>query len=251
LRVNGHHCTFELDTGALHTIISINNWNKLGSPVIRPSKFQLKSFGVTTLRIKGECDVNVEYTEQKFILSAIVAYESRPPLLGPQWINRLQLDLNHIVYGQNYIRYSVPKNQNQSQPLPSQEFKQWEEPQLVWSRVHMDFAGPIWGSKRLIIIDAKSTFRIVVDMKNDTTAKNLCNALEKVINWFGPPEMLVSDNGSPFSSHENGINHVTTPSYHPASNGFAERFVRTFEETILKEQESKQTDKFMALRNVI
>ena len=122
----------------------------------------------------------------------------------------------------------------------------------------MDFAGPIWGSEWLIITDAKSKFPVVVDMKNDTTAKNLCSALEKVIDWFGPPEMLVSDNSPPFNSYEMqkfynkyGINHVTTPPYYPASNGLAERFVRTFKETILKEQESKQTDKFTAVRNVL
>jgi hypothetical protein len=122
----------------------------------------------------------------------------------------------------------------------------------------MDFADPLWGSKCLIIIDAKSKFPFVFDMKNDTTAKNLCDALEMVIDWFGPPKTLVSDNGPPFISHEMkkfynkyGIDHVTTSPYHPASNGIAERFVRTFKETILKEQESEQMDKFTTLRNVL
>jgi hypothetical protein len=147
---------------------------------------------------------------------------------------------------------------SQSHSKPTQQFKQWEEPDMVWSRVHMDFAGPIWGSKWLIIIDAKSKFPFVFDMKNDTTAKNLCNALEMVIDWFGPPKTLVSDNGPPFISHEMkkfynkyGIDHITTSPYHPASNGIAERFVRTFKETLLKEQESEQMDKFTTLRNVL
>ena len=141
---------------------------------------------------------------------------------------------------------------------PPQTFKQWEEPDMVWCRVHMDFVGPLWNSKWLILVDAKSKFPFVFDMKNDTTAKNLCNALETVIDWFGPPKTLVSDNGPPFTSHEMknfygkyGIDHITTPPYHPASNGVAERFVRTFKETILKERESKHLDKLTALRNVL
>jgi len=71
---------------------------------------------------------------------------------------------------------------------------------------------------------------------------------------FSLPGKLCLNKAPPpprFNSHENGINHVTTLSYHPASNGLAERFLPTFKETILKEQGSKQTDKFMALKNVI
>jgi hypothetical protein len=36
---------------------------------------------------------------------------------------------------------------SQLQPIPKQHFKSWEEPNYVWSRVHMDFLGPIWNSK--------------------------------------------------------------------------------------------------------
>ena len=50
----------------------------------------------------------------------------------------------------------------------------------------------------------------------------------------GIPEIIVSDNGSVFTSKEfqqfaqmNGFKHVTTAPYHPASNGLAERAVKT------------------------
>ncbi|CAF3389388.1 unnamed protein product [Rotaria sp. Silwood1] len=122
----------------------------------------------------------------------------------------------------------------------------------------MDFAGPICNSKWLILIDAKSKFPIVADTKNDTTAKSLCDALEQVIDWFGPSETLVSDNGPPFNSYEMNqfyekydINHITTTPYHPASNGLTERFFRSFKEGMLKEQQMGQTNKLIALRNVL
>jgi transposase InsO family protein len=141
---------------------------------------------------------------------------------------------------------------------PKEDFKPWPEPEHVWSRVHMDFLGPVWSSKWLIVIDAKSKFPFVADMGNDTSAKNVCNVLEQAIDWLGPPTTLVSDNGPPFTSFEMGefykkygIEHLTTAPYHPPSNGIAERFVRSFKEGMLKQQQSGQTNKLVALRNVL
>ena len=51
----------------------------------------------------------------------------------------------------------------QTAPQPNANFHPWPEPENVWSRVHMDFAGPLWGSKWLILIDAKSKFPFVAD----------------------------------------------------------------------------------------
>ena len=55
------------------------------------------------------------------------------------------------------------------------------------------------------------------------------------------PEMLVSDNGTPFTSAEfqefvnrNAIDHVQTSPYHPASNGLTKRAIQTFKSSMKK-----------------
>ncbi|CAF1493877.1 unnamed protein product [Adineta steineri] len=166
------------------------------------------------------------------------------------WWPKMEMDIENIAKSCKTCAATAPK--------PKEDFKPWPEPDHNWSRVHMDFLGPLWNSKWLVMVDAKSKFPFVADMGNDTSAKNLCNVLEQAIDWLGPPTTLVSDNGPPFTSFEMnefykkyGIQNITTAPYHPPSNGIAERFVRSFKEGMIKEQESGQTNKSIALRNVL
>ncbi|CAF1240779.1 unnamed protein product [Adineta ricciae] len=166
------------------------------------------------------------------------------------WWPKMELDIENMTKSCKICAMIAAK--------PKEDFKPWPEPELVWSRVHMDFLGPLWNSKWLVMVDAKSKFPFVADMGHDTSAKNLCNVLEQAIDWLGPPTTLVSDNGPPFTSFEMkefykqyGIEHITTPPYHPPSNGIAERFVRSFKEGMIMQQESGQTNKSVALRNVL
>ncbi len=67
-----------------------------------------------------------------------------------------------------------------------------------------------------------------------TTSTATIQQLWSIFATFGLPEVLVSDNGPNFKSAEfelflrrNGIRHKTSPPYHPATNGLAERAVQT------------------------
>ncbi|PAA85105.1 hypothetical protein BOX15_Mlig029664g9 [Macrostomum lignano] len=114
----------------------------------------------------------------------------------------------------------------------------WPEPDNPWERVHIDFAGPIEGKYLLIIVDAHSSYPevfITSDMKADT----VISRLGRLFSQQGVPKCLVSDNGPSFVSEavtgwltQIGCSHITTPAYHPQSNGIAERMVRTVKETI-------------------
>ena len=77
-------------------------------------------------------------------------------------------------------------------------------------------------------------------VKNATSSTTI-TALRSIFATHGIPELLVSDNGSVFTSAEfkcftqqNGIRHATSAPYHPATNGLAERAVQTFKSFLKK-----------------
>ena len=116
----------------------------------------------------------------------------------------------------------------------------WEWPECAWSRVHVDFAGPFEGSMFLLVVDAYSKWIEVVPVRH-ATSQTTIEKLRVIFATHGIPEMLVSDNGTPFTSADfqefvtrNAIRHVLTSPYHPASNGLAERAVQTFKSAMRK-----------------
>ena len=109
-----------------------------------------------------------------------------------------------------------------------------------WSRVHADYAGPFLGRMFLIMVDAHTKW-IDVHITNSATSLVTIEKMRSTFAMLGLPEVLVTDNGTAFTSAEfehfckhNGIRHVTSSPYHPASNGLAERAVQTFKEGMKK-----------------
>lgn len=116
----------------------------------------------------------------------------------------------------------------------------WPWPSRPWTRLHLDFLGPIGGHRYLIIIDACSKWIEVYPMKC-TSASVVISKLREVCSRFGIPRQIVSDNGPPFTSDElkifmrhNGIQHIFSAPYHPASNGAAENAVKICKRVIIK-----------------
>lgn len=116
----------------------------------------------------------------------------------------------------------------------------WEWPDRPWARVHVDHAGPFLGKHFLVVVDAYSKW-LIVTVVPALTSQCTIRHLREIFATHGLPELLVSDNGTAFTSSEfkefmvrNGIRHVTTAPYHPSSNGLAERAVRTFKEGMKK-----------------
>nr|VZH93120.1 unnamed protein product [Spirometra erinaceieuropaei] len=127
----------------------------------------------------------------------------------------------------------------------------WQPPERPWSRVHIDFAGPLNGVSYLILVDAYSKWPKIAPL-NPATASSTIAFLRRIFSQHGLPEVLVSDNGSQFTSssfedfcRQHNIQHLCSPPYHPQSNGQAERFVDTFKRALLKARGEGTTDEIV------
>ena len=93
--------------------------------------------------------------------------------------------------------------------------------------------------------------------------KQVISSSKHLIASFGIPKQIVTDNSPQFVANEfrdfcnqQGIFHSLTPSYHPKSNGLAERFIQSFKravrrglETLRANLQDVVTDFLMVYRN--
>ena len=82
---------------------------------------------------------------------------------------------------------------------PSTVLHPWEWPKQPWCRIHVDYAGPLFGKMYLIIVHTHSKWMEVHITNGCTTAITIDKLL---FASFGLPQVLVSDNGPAFSSTE-------------------------------------------------
>ena len=114
----------------------------------------------------------------------------------------------------------------------------WEWATARWQRIHIDYAGPFQNSMFLVVVHAHSKWPEVIPA-NSTTSSSTIEVLRDLFARYGIPEQIVSNNSAQFVSEEsqvfvgsNGIRHITSAPYHPATNGLAERAVQTFKQAL-------------------
>lgn len=122
----------------------------------------------------------------------------------------------------------------------------WAPEDGVWSRIHVDFAGPINNFYFLIVIDSFSKFVEVFKTKEITTAFTI-SKIRELFSRYGLVDILVSDNGRQFTSDDfrkflkmNNVQHVLTAPGHPATNGQAENIVKTLKKSIISNLKSNE-----------
>lgn len=145
------------------------------------------------------------------------------------WWPKLDSDI------ENFLRSCTGCQENRQKDTEVPIFS-WTIPSEVWSRVHIDFAGPFLGKMWLVVVDARSKWLEVIPT-NGTTTRTTINHLQELFSRYGYPHTIVSDNGPQLTSFEFksfcdslNIKHARITPYHPKSNGLAERCVRTFKE---------------------
>ena len=91
-----------------------------------------------------------------------------------------------------------------------------------------------------------------VHITSGATSAITINKMKLTYSSLGLPEILVTDNGPAFARQEftaftkaNGIRHITSVPYHPASNGLAERAVQTFKAAMKKLKQGPLEDRVM------
>ena len=91
------------------------------------------------------------------------------------------------------------------------------------------------GNNYILVITDYFTKWVEVIALPDWTAETTCKALvDKIINYHGPPRVIVTDRGTNFTSELFNhlckalkTKHCTTTAYHPQTNGLTERFNKT------------------------
>ena len=112
-------------------------------------------------------------------------------------------------------------------------------PQLPWQAVASD-CFELEGEHCAVLVDLYSDFIEIVCLP-DMSTKTLIQQMKPILATHGTPALLITDNGTNYSSQEFkkftqawDINHITTSPHHPKSNGKAESAVKIIKGIISK-----------------
>ncbi|KAG7304206.1 hypothetical protein JYU34_011144 [Plutella xylostella] len=113
----------------------------------------------------------------------------------------------------------------------------WPYPAKPWQRMHLDMF-TLYNKQFLVAIDAHTKW-VECYLMEKTDSKSVLDKLSEIFCRYGLVRTLVTDNGSNFVSIEfedfcnkNGIQHLTSAPYHPASNGQAENTVKSVKKAL-------------------
>nr|XP_039266337.1 uncharacterized protein K02A2.6-like [Styela clava] len=120
-----------------------------------------------------------------------------------------------------------------------QPLRMSELPRAVWKSLSADFCGPYpSGDYLLVVIDNYSRFP-VVELVKSTSARSVIPIFDKIFATHGFCEVLKTDNGTPFQSHEFkrfmdycGIHHQKITPLWPRGNAQAENFMKPLNKAI-------------------
>ena len=138
------------------------------------------------------------------------------------------------------------RNAQAREPLKSHEL-----PGRPWQKIAVDLF-ELDKQDYVVIVDYYSKFFEVSHLPN-SKSKTVINHIKPHLARYGIPEIIISDNGPEFSSHEfeelakhYGFKHITSSPTYSQSNGLVERAVQTAKST-LKKAKAENKDFHLAL----
>ena len=145
------------------------------------------------------------------------------------------------------LKFAVANRQDHIGPSLGQEV-----PTTPWTKLASDIF--TWQNNNyLILVDYMSRFPIVRKLTS-MTAECVTTHLTSIFNEYGPPEMIVTDNGPCYNSEtfraamlQHGVHHITISPHYHQSNGLAEGYVRIVKSLFNKAHE-QGTNPLIALR---
>ena len=75
-------------------------------------------------------------------------------------------------------------------------------PNAPWTKLHIDFKGPLPGGKHLLVVIDRYSRYPEVEIVNSTNTDTVLRKLKKIFAAHGILEIVVTDNGQPFSSND-------------------------------------------------
>lgn len=209
-----------------------NGWPKsVGNESLKPYFLRKGELSIESDCVFWGCRLVIPMSLRKAVLTEIHKthmgiVKSKSLARSYFWWPLMDRDLEDIVKScENCLAY---RNNPEKCSLIS-----WDWPHGPWQRLHLDFMGPIFNRKFLVIVDAHSKWLECLDMGNNISSRNTIEKLRQIFSRFGLPTTVVTDNGTSFVSAEfkeflnkNKIFHITCPVGHPASNGQAENGVK-------------------------
>ena len=216
----------------------LRGWKESDNPALQPYQQRQNELSTHDGCLLWGNRVIIPIAGRKFVLDEL--HEGHPGVSKMKslarsfvWWPKMDSEIEECV------KQCVNCQQNQHNPAKA-PLHPWDYPKRPWVRLHADYAGPVKGKMLLVLVDAYSKWLEVRAVSSATAAATIAE-LRSIFATHGLPEILVTDNGTCFTSAEfqdftqgNGIRHIKTSPYHPASNGLAERSVQTLKEYLKK-----------------
>ena len=168
------------------------------------------------------CDNVLLYSERVVIPKKLQNRILRNFHTGHPGINRMKSLMRSYVYWlkmDNDIMDIIKKCKvcALTAKAPLTIFKPWPKTEQPWSRIHVDFAGPLEDFYYLIVVDSYSKWPEVLRYRRLSMGTTI-GFLHELFAWLSVGDCVVSDNGSQFTSVKFKefceifqIKHITTP----------------------------------------